>query len=295
MTLIRTAAGRGYKYTLDGEPVMGVPSLTGGGLPKPGQPRWAAREAARYVVDNWRALAPRIVSGEADSVFDEVRQAPFQERNPAAGRGVDIYRHAAAFLTRGDDQVPPELYGHAVACADFLDDWGVCPLLVEAQVGSRTHKYAGTLGMVAKLPTRDAVLVSYETGSGVWPECALRAAAYRFADFYVSEDGAEMPVADLGISAAYGVHLRADGYSVHPLDAGEETFQRFLDVSAVARNAKTFPALVHAPVTPIHLLKTGDAASERRTVRRSNNGAAALASEPEPETSSWAASHEAEQ
>ncbi|MEU7639855.1 hypothetical protein AB0C11_27820 [Streptomyces sp. NPDC039016] len=228
-------------------------SLTGSGLPKPAQPRWAAREAARYVVDNWRVLAPRVASGEAESVFDEVRNAPFQQRTPAAGRGMDIHRLAVALLFHGDDdQIPEELYAYVVACADFLDDWGVRPLLAEVHVGSRTHRYAGTLGMVARLSNQEMALVTYETGSDVWPESALRAAAYRYSDFYVNDAGAEIPMSTLGISAAYGVHIRADGYAVHPLEAGEETFQRFLDVSAVARSARTLADLVHAPVLPDH-------------------------------------------
>ncbi|WP_405408859.1 hypothetical protein [Streptomyces decoyicus] len=295
MTLVRTAAGRGYTYTLDGEPVMGVGSLTGGGLPKPALLGWAARSAARYAVDHWRCLAPRVASGEAESVFEEIRGAPFRESNAAAVRGTEIHRYAEALLRGTGAEVPDELDGYVASCSDFLDDWGVRPLLTEALVGSRAHGYAGTVDLVAELPGGDLGLFVYTTRpSGVWPETALHAAAFQFADFYLSAADVEVPVSALEIGAAYGVHLRADGYAVHPLEAGEQTFQRFLDVSAVARAAKGLGALVHGPVAPPYPLKTGRPVSGPRAVRRRDMATADEAA-PEPEVLLWTVSHNDEQ
>ncbi|WP_413800114.1 hypothetical protein [Streptomyces iranensis] len=257
MTLVRTETARGHAYTLDGEPVTGVTSLISGGLPKPALAPWAAKSAARYAVDNWRALAPLVASGEAEAAFDEIRRAPFRERNAAAARGTEVHRYANALSRDEDAEVPDELFGYVAACADFLDDWGVTPLLTEAMVGSRIHQYAGTLDLVAKLPGGEVALFDYKTAaSGIWPDTALKLAAYRRADFYLNSDGAEVPLYLLGITTAYAVHLRPDGYAVHPLDTSEEAFRRFLDVATVARAAKSLPALVHDPVTPAHLLKT---------------------------------------
>jgi hypothetical protein len=172
-------------------------------------------------------------------------------------RGTEVHRHAEALSRDEDVDVPGELYGYVSACADFLDEWAVRPLLTEAVVGSRAHHYAGTLDLVAALPNGEVALFDYKTGaSGIWPDTALQAAAYRYADFHLTADDREASVADLGITAAYAVHLRPDGYAVHPLDADETTFRRFLDVAAIARAAKNFRALVHAPVSPAHLLKT---------------------------------------
>ncbi|MHB6907095.1 hypothetical protein [Streptomyces sp. CB02959] len=292
MTLVRTTAGRGYTYTLDGKPVMGVPSLVGGGLPKPALLGWAARSAARYAVDHWRCLAPRVASGEAESVFEEIRGAPFRESNTAAVRGTEVHRYADALLRGEDAEVPEELDGYVASCSDFLDDWGVRPQLTEALVGSRTHGYAGTADLVAELPGGEWALFLYTTRpSGVWPEAALHAAAFQFADFYLSVADVEVPMSALGIGAAYGVHLRADGYAVHPLDAGEPTFQRFLEASAVARAAKGLSTLVHAPVPPPHLLKTVRPVSDPRTGRRRDVAAAGEAA-PELEELLWAVNHD---
>lgn len=260
MTLVRTETARGHTYTLDAEPVTGVTSLIRGGLPKPALIRWAAKSAARYAVDNWRALAPLVASGEAESAYDEIRRAPFRERDTAAARGTEVHRYAEA-LSRGEDvDVPDELYGYVTSCAEFLDDWGVTPVLTETVVASRAHRYAGTFDLVARLPGGEVALFDYKTGaSGIWPDTALQAVAYRRAEFYLSTSGAEVPMGRLGISAAYAVHLRPDGYAVHPLDTGEDAFRRFLAVAEVARAAETLPELVQDPVTPAHLLKSLEA------------------------------------
>ncbi|MFF4607951.1 hypothetical protein ACFY12_35090 [Streptomyces sp. NPDC001339] len=203
MTLLRTEIARGHRYELDGEPVTGVTTLIGGGLPKPALVPWAAKSAARYAVDHWRALAPLVASGQAETAYDEIRRAPFRERNAAAVRGTEVHRYAEA-LSRGEDvNVPDELYGYVSACADFLDDWAVRPLLTEAVIGSRAHFYAGTLDIVAALPFGEVALFDYKTSaSGIWPETALQAAAYRYADFYLTADGTEADMADLAITAA---------------------------------------------------------------------------------------------
>ncbi|WP_425829343.1 hypothetical protein [Streptomyces fractus] len=222
MTLERIETARGHRYVLDGAPVMGVTTLIGGGLPKPALVGWAAKRAARYAVDNWRGLAPMVASGEVEAAYEEIRKAPFRERNQAAARGTEVHRFADALSRDAETEVPAELYGYVAACADFLDEWGVRPVLAEAVVGSREHGYAGTLDLVAELPSGRMALFDYKTSaSGIWPETALQAAAYRYADFYLDATGGEVAMAGLGIDAAYGVHLRADGFAVHPLEAGE--------------------------------------------------------------------------
>nr|WSZ97250.1 hypothetical protein OH820_17740 [Streptomyces sp. NBC_00857] len=257
MTLTRTEHGRSHRYTLDGERVKSVTTLINGGLPKPQLPPWSANSAARYVVDHWQCLAPRVVSGEAEEAYDEIRRAPDREWKRSGDRRTAVHGCTQALLkgrrpTVGDDELSP----YIAACADFLAEWGAEPVLTETVVGSRLHSYAGTLDLVANLPGGQVALFGFESGSGIYPQAALEAAAYRYADFYVGEDGNEAPIAGLGITAAYAVHLRTDGYAVRPLRAGERTFRRFREIATVARNAKTLTALVGEAVTPAHLIKT---------------------------------------
>ena len=53
--------------------------------------------------------------------------------------------------------------------------------------------------------------------------------AYAFAEFY-GQDGDEHPLADVGIDSAFGVHIRADRYDVHPLPFGPDVFAEFLTI-----------------------------------------------------------------
>jgi hypothetical protein len=248
VTLVRIETERGHRYELDGERVPGVTTLINQGLPNPRLLRWAADAAAQYAVDNWRGLAPLVASGKGESAREEIRGAPFRERDAAAARGTEVHRYAEALAQNERLDVPEELAGYVAACADFLTDWQVRPILAERPVASRRHRYAGTFDLVAALPG-EVALIDYKTGaSGIWPRTALQAAGYRFAEFYLDDAGAERSMGDLGITAAYAVHLRPDGYAVHPLDADRETFSRFLEVAAVARGADTLPALVREPV-----------------------------------------------
>jgi hypothetical protein len=144
--------------------------------------------------------------------------------------------------------VPDEIAGYVNSCVQFLDDWQVKPVLVEAVVASRKWRYAGTLDLVADLPDGRRALMDYKTSdSGIWPETILQQAAYRFAEFYLDADGNEQPMADLGITDAFGVHLRPDGYAVHPLPSDERAFKDFLHVAWVARWAKNAKQLVGEP------------------------------------------------
>lgn len=55
--------------------------------------------------------------------------------------------------------------------------------------------------------------------------------AYGHAEFH-GLDGHEHPVSELGIEAAYGVHIRPDGYDVYPLRYGPDIFAEWLTIRA---------------------------------------------------------------
>ena len=86
--------------------------------------------------------------------------------------------------------------------------------------------------------------------SGVLPDAAYQLAAYRHADVYVDADGVEHPMADLGVSFAAVIHVRADGYDVVPVNAGQDTFKTFQHLATVARRVDGDRALIGPPVYP---------------------------------------------
>ncbi|GAA0423701.1 hypothetical protein [Streptomyces luteireticuli] len=264
MTLVRIETRRGHRYKLDGERVRAVTALIGAGIPRPALVPWAARTTAEYAVDHWRALAPLVAAGQRDDVVEEIRNASARDRDQAAATGTRVHALAEALAHGEEVEVPDDLLGYVSAASDFLDDWGLTPVMTEVVVASRQHQYAGTADLVAQLPSGEVALFDYTTSrSGIWPEKALQLAAYRHAETFLDADGAERFVHGLGITAAYAVHLRPDGYSVHPVDSGRAAFRLFLDAAAVARGDKARRALVHPPVDPARV-----AGGPLHTVRR---------------------------
>ena len=152
-------------------------------------------------------------------------------------------------------EVPTELAGHVESYVRFLDEFDVAPVLVEAVVMSHRHGYAGTLDLVADLVDRDDPdqprqrwLLDVKTSrSGIFGETALQLAGYRYADTYVS-DGEEHPMIPVDRTGA--VHVRADGYDLVPVEAGERQHRDFLYVQQVSRFVDDARDLVGDPIDP---------------------------------------------
>jgi len=224
--------GAGHSYILDGEPCDGVTSILSAGVPKPALVGWAANTTAAYAVDRWDELA---AIGVAERLT-RLQQARFESTKAATVRGTAVHALAEQ-LIRGDEvDVPDELVGHVDACLDFLTDYDVDEIAVEAVVvnrgnGAGAGRYMGCLDLLARI--RGAVwLVDWKTGGrGVFPEVALQLAAYRHAETLLV-DGGEVPLP--AVDRAVAVWLRADGYDVYPVDAGDDTYRTFLYVQQLA-------------------------------------------------------------
>lgn len=236
MTLKRINAGRGHRYTLDGRPVPGVTTLIKKGLPAPGLMYWSAKAVAEYVADADPGDLDALRRLGRTGMVAALKGVPWGQRDQAAVRGTEVHALAEQLVHGREVDVPDHLAAHVESCLKFLDQWRVAPVMTETVVGSRAHKYGGSLDLIADLPDGRRALFDYKTGaSGIWPETALQLAAYRHADIYVGLDGREHWLEDIGVSASYAVHVRADGYDVIPVDTGEQVFAAFLDVARVAR------------------------------------------------------------
>ncbi|HEY5474121.1 MAG TPA: hypothetical protein VIK32_13150, partial [Candidatus Limnocylindrales bacterium] len=65
----------------------------------------------------------------------------------------------------------------------------------------------------------------------IYTSAAFQLNAYGHAEIY-GENGDEHPMADVGIEAAWGVHIREDGYDVLPLRYGPDIYAEFLVIRA---------------------------------------------------------------
>lgn len=243
-----------HRYKLDGQWVPGVTTLIGKGLPKPALPRWSAKTVAEWVAAHPDITEQMERAGGPGPLAAFLKELPWQARDTAAIRGTDVHALAEKLIHGEEVTVPEHLAGHVESYVQFLDRWQPKPVLVEACVGSRQWRYAGKLDLVADLPAGVATLelgerplLDVKTSSGVYPETSFQLAGYRFAEFYVDGDE-EKPMADLGITGAGVIHVRADGYDLIPMRADEHVWKRFLHISHVARTADEMKAYVGAPL-----------------------------------------------
>lgn len=224
----RVARGKGHSYLLDGVQVPGVTTVLSKGFPKPALTNWAVKTAANLAVDQWDELAELPVTER----LERIKKAPWEDRDAAANRGTEVHRIAEKLSIGERVDVPDELAGHVESAVRFLDEWDVRPALLERPVFNRTFSYAGTIDLVADLADGSRRLIDYKTNrSGPFPEVALQLAAYRHAELYLDEE-AEIPMPDVdGCAVCW---IRADGYDLLPVEAGEAQLRMFRYVAMIA-------------------------------------------------------------
>lgn len=236
MTLIRKERHRGditwHEYWLDGERVPGVTTAIKGVGGSDGLINWAATSVAEYSYDHRDRLSELTRTEYVDLVSTEARR----RRDAAASAGVEVHAIAHALITGAPVQVPDHLAGHINATVDFMERHDVQDIVSECPVGHREQHYAGTLDLIARLSDGRVWLLDYKTGGSIWLTVALQLAAYRFAEFYVDDDGEhDMPAVDgCGV-----VKIGPDGWELLPVVAGYDQWTAFLHALRVHQFAKT--------------------------------------------------------
>lgn len=261
MTIRRVDRGRNHWYedTDTGARVPGVTKLTDGGLPKPALINWAANATADYAVDNWDRLTELAPSAR----LKELQGGRYGVKDAAANRGTAVHKLAEKLVNGERVTVPDELTGHVESYVRFLDEFDVRPVLVEQVIYSPTHGYCGSFDLIADLldpddPEPDPAerrrvrwLLDIKTNrSGIFGDIALQLAAYRYAEVWVDADGTEYDMPEVDMCG--GVHVRADGYSLIPVEAGPAQHRAFLYVAQVADFVAGSRDLVGEPIVSPH-------------------------------------------
>jgi len=217
--------GRNHAYYLDGVKLPGVTTILGDGLAKPALVAWGINTTAGYAVDNWDDLAGMKPSQR----LDVLKKSPYAERDAAAKRGTEVHKLAELLAHGKEVVVPDELAGHVESYVRFLDEFAPEPVLLEeACVSVSKWPYAGTFDGILDIRGRGRLLVDIKTArSGVFPDNALQLAAYRHATHFASpDDGWELhPMPQVDGCAV--IHVRADGYSLVPVETGDTVFRTF--------------------------------------------------------------------
>lgn len=243
----RKETAKGHYYVdADNQRVPGVTTILGDGLPKKALINWAANSTAEYTIDHWDELGDL----SASKRLKKLQGARYEEKDLAANRGTEVHDLAEKLVKGEEVDVPDLLAGYVESYVQLLDDFQVQPVLVEITVMSHSYGYAGTLDLIADFPTLGKrLLCDLKTNrSGIFGETALQLAGYRFADTYVDESGAEVPMIEVDGCAA--IHVRADGADLIPVTAEERQLRQFRYAQQVAEFDKHSRDLIGNPVPP---------------------------------------------
>ena len=212
-----------HRYKLDGEWVPGVTTILGV-LNKPALVKWSAAAVAEYVADHREAIEHLYAAGRGPMV-GALKETPWQKRDDAAARGTTFHDFAEQIALGNEVEVPDEQVPLVESALAFMEAYKIEPVAVEQIVASREHKYAGKFDLIAD-STLGRAIFDWKSGKRIYASTAFQCAAYALAEFMGEDE--EVPVPE--VEAAFGVHIRADGYDVYPLAFGPDIYDEFLTI-----------------------------------------------------------------
>ena len=204
----------------------------------------------------------RAEAGEKEGIA-WLKKARYDTASEKADRGTVVHAAIEAYLAGKpftkdqmeeelrERRVPMELWkstaGMVSGAMEFLFDVEPDVIWSEATVYSRTHQYAGTADLIAKVMiggTMTPVIIDFKTSKAIYDEVALQLAAYGRAEFVGRHDGSEQPLMpghDGPIEHGIVIRPMASGrYERADFALREDIFDTFLGCLAVANG---LPAL----------------------------------------------------
>lgn len=227
------------------------------GLPKPALTNWAANTVAGYALANHSRIAAMLngidtetieAAGIAllakeelksngdtaliDSVYNLLRNAPWEKRDAAGDRGTAIHAAIESFIA--NEPLPDVLTTEdeldcAIAAETFLKERGAQVLAVELSIVNLSFGYAGTLDMWDLKDGRRAIL-DWKSSGGIYTSHAVQQIAYKHGEFAIV-DKTPLPTkgkteAWQGRAIAWGpdkvddlgiVHVTPEGAYLYPI------------------------------------------------------------------------------
>ncbi len=257
MTIRRVNHGNSHSYRDDtGAKWPGVTTLTGDGIPKKAIEKWAINETIDYALDNWYELSKMKPSERRKKLLGARWEAVDRSR----ARGTKVHKLAERIVAGERVKIPEGLEGYVEGYVQFVNDFDVAPVLVEAVIVSHRRRYCGTLDLIADLLDPDDLdeegrrqrwlldLTTGKPGGGVFGEKALQVVGYRYADAVVAEDGSESPVPEVERTGV--VYISPTGTQLVEVLATEVEYRKFLYAQQVALMQDDLPQLVGEVVTP---------------------------------------------
>jgi hypothetical protein len=207
---------------------ISVTSAIKGGLPTPHLIGWAAKVTAEAAVDDHELLTMMLAKPNGQQMaIDHLKGSRFRDMSAKADRGTIVHAALEAYaedkpLSKEtveeklkEARVPFEMWKSTAAMIvgvmEFLHATEPEIFWSEQTVYSRSHGYAGTPDLVAKMSiggSRVPVIIDVKTSKRIYDEVGLQLVAYAKADFVGLDDGTEAPLVPGGEKIEYGVAVR---------------------------------------------------------------------------------------
>lgn len=243
----RTDPDTGIRYyTWEGRELPSVTSIRNlAGLPiKLAQ--WRTNQVIERAMTEYGTLGRMLGEADPKAVASWLRKAQDAKRDAAADVGRRV--HDAAAEGKSPADVSSDIAPYLLQYRSWMADTGIQIVLVERQVFSLKHGYAGTFDLIGLFPkTGQYWLVDLKTGSGTYPEHAMQTEAYAQADFVGEDDITDITATGIlkqvGLNNRAVLHLRPDGWTFKTLPSKPETWRAFRGMLAFAEWAVANPTL----------------------------------------------------
>lgn len=252
---------RGRRYSWRGEQYWSVTTIINGGTSKDILINWAKKYTAEYAIDN-RAKLDALLEPDASGFVDRegavdwLKNASFRDRDRKGKLGSEVHEAIEAYVLGRPfppwaEEIRPRMQAFERFLARYEPDYDQG--MTEAEVFSRSQRYAGTLDTVFDIgrgPHKGRrVLNDYKSGGkDVYPESALQLAAYRRAEFVAGADGSEQPMPEVDLTTVLWLPAAGEAELVE-VDTSDEIFRAFLYVREVYRwHLETSQRAVLGPV-----------------------------------------------
>ncbi|GAA3018482.1 hypothetical protein [Streptomyces fulvorobeus] len=230
---IKRGGSRFYVDPDDGR--IKVPGVTGivGMAPKDFLTYWNAKLVAETAVEH-RDTVLKLAEKDPAGAVDYLKGAPRRYTKVASDLGSaahDMFERQARGDTINPRHIHADIKPHVRWFDEFLQQIQPEFLHLEETVWSDAHQYAGSFDAIARIEG-EVVMIDWKTSKAVYDSVALQLAAYRYADrIILAETRESIPLPAMTGGAV--LHVRPEGWALHPMTCDEEVFAAFLHLRGV--------------------------------------------------------------
>ncbi|WP_103529502.1 hypothetical protein [Streptomyces sp. SM12] len=230
---VRTIKRGNSRFYIDPtDPNTKVPGVTSilNMLPKDFLGPWNGKMSAEFTADNIGPIVGLLVSGQRQAAIDMIKGAARRFTKDAADLGSDahdLFERLARGESIPENRVHADLRPFRTHFLEFLDVAQPEFLHIEETVWSDTYGYAGSFDSIARIDGETVIVDFKTTRSGVHAQTALQNIAYARADrIIIAATGESIPLPEIDASAV--LHVRPEGWKMHPLSFEDADFDYFL-------------------------------------------------------------------